>query len=182
MTMPASPACSYSTRCRNPFQRRLEKLVYLPLQTLRRRFGVAGDRRDRTAAEARVGFGGAAYQGPGNWGHGQTPRRKRMNDQQLDRNLRSIGKECFVTFFEQFCDWSLSNADVAAQIKKRRGYTDKACLSRTSHSRSIIKAGRSIDALEIVRQSTSTQVTAHTKDKAAALAALFRESGLKRSD
>ena len=103
----------------------------------------------------------------------------RMNDYQLDRNLRSIGKECFVSFFEQFCDSSLSTADVAAQIKERRRYADKACLSRTSHARSIIKSGRAIDALEMVRLSTSPQVSADTKEKAAALANWFRQSGPK---
>lgn len=100
-----------------------------------------------------------------------------MNDQQLDRNLRSIGKECFVSFFQQFCDSSLSNADVAEQIRKDRGYTDKACLSRTSHARSIIKAGRAIDALDMICQSTNLQVTDSTKVRAAALAIWFRESG-----
>ncbi len=100
-----------------------------------------------------------------------------MDDQQLDRNLRSIGKECFVAFFEQFCDSSLSNADIAAQIREERGYTDKACLSRTSHARSIIKAGRAIDALDMVCQSTNSQVTDLTKLRATALAIWFREYG-----
>ena len=101
-----------------------------------------------------------------------------MNYQQLDRNLRSIGKECFVTFFKEFCDCSLSNEDVAAQIKEERGYTDKACRSRTSHARSIIKAGRAPDALDAVRLSTSPQVTTHTRERAAELAVRLRESGL----
>ena len=101
-----------------------------------------------------------------------------MNDQQLDRNLRSIGKDCFVAFFKEFCNSSLSNEDIAAQIKEERGYTDKACRSRTSHARSIIRGERALDALDMVRLSTSRQVTADTKKKAAALAARLRESGL----
>ena len=101
-----------------------------------------------------------------------------MNDQQLDRNLRSIGKECFATFFNEFCDRSLSNEDVAAKIKDERGYTDKACWSRTSHARSIIKAGRASDALDMVRHSTSPRVTPHTKERAAELAARLRASEL----
>ena len=65
-----------------------------------------------------------------------------MNDQQLDRNLRSVGREIFVAYFTEFCDRSRSNEDVAAQIEEERGYTDKSCRSRTSHARSIIGAGR----------------------------------------
>ena len=101
-----------------------------------------------------------------------------MNDQQLDRKLRSIGKECFVAFFKEFCDCSLSNEDVAAQIKEERGYTDKACRSHTRHARSIIKGARALDDLDMVRLSTSPQVTAHTKERAAELAARLRESRL----
>ena len=83
-----------------------------------------------------------------------------MNDRrQLGRNLRSIGKECFVSFFHQFYDRSLSNEDVAVRLQKERGYTYKAYQSRTSHARSIIKAGRAVDALEMVRLSTSPQPT-----------------------
>ena len=101
-----------------------------------------------------------------------------MDDQQLDRNLRSIGKECFVAFFKEFYDCSLSNEDVVAQIKEDRDYTDKSCRSRTSHARSIIKAGRALDALDVIRFSMSSQVTAHTKEMAAELAAYLRESDL----
>ncbi len=101
-----------------------------------------------------------------------------MNDQQLDRNLRSIGKECFVRFFEEFSDPTLSNDDVAALVKEERGYTDKACRSRTSHARSIIRAGRAADALDMVRLSQSPKVTAHTKEQAASLAARLRETAL----
>lgn len=100
-----------------------------------------------------------------------------MNDEQLDRNLRSIGKECFVTFFNEFYDCSLSNEDVAIQIKEERGhYTDKSCRSRTSHARSIIKAGRALDALDVIRSSVSSQVKAHTKERAAEISAYLRKS------
>ena len=65
-----------------------------------------------------------------------------MNDQQLDRNLRSIGREVFVTYFKVFCDRSRSHEDIAAQIEEERGYTAKSSRSRTGHARSIIGAGR----------------------------------------
>ena len=70
-----------------------------------------------------------------------------MTDKQLKRNLRSIGKTCFVTYFCKFANSALSNDDIVEQMKKNENYTKKACQSRTSHARSIIKAGRSRDAL-----------------------------------
>lgn len=92
-----------------------------------------------------------------------------MNDQQLDRNLKSIGKECFVTYFKYFADSSLSNEYVARRLKTERGYTDQSCQSRTGHARSIIKAGRAKDALIIISQSKS--VPMQIREKARALAA-----------
>ena len=92
-----------------------------------------------------------------------------MNDQRLDRNLRSIGKECFVTFFEEFCDPTRSNESVAARIKEERGYTDKACQSRTSHARSIINAGRAKDGL--ICCSKSIRLPQLVRDTATVLAA-----------
>ena len=61
-----------------------------------------------------------------------------MNDQQLDRNLQSTGREVFVTYFKEFCDRSRSNEDIATQIEGERGYTAKSCRFRTGHARSII--------------------------------------------
>ena len=92
-----------------------------------------------------------------------------MNDQQLDRTLRSIGREVFVTYFKEFCDRSRSNEGIAAQIEEERGYTAKSCRSRTSHARNIIGAGRAIDALIMVSRSTSPLVLRHIKEKAAEL-------------
>ncbi len=99
-----------------------------------------------------------------------------MNDQQLHRNLNSIGKECLVTFFNEFCDLTRSNESVAAQIREERGYTWEACRTRTSKSRRIIKAGRASDALDMVCLSTSPLVTVDTKKRAAELAVGLRES------
>ena len=90
-----------------------------------------------------------------------------MDDYQLDRNLRSVGKECFVAYFEKFCDESLDNQAVAALIQKERGYTWKACMSRTSHAKSIIRTGRAKDALEIIKD--SEKVEAAAREKAARL-------------
>ena len=92
-----------------------------------------------------------------------------MNGQQLDRNLRSIGREVFVTYFKVFYDRSKSKEEIAEQIEEERGYTAKSCRSRTSHARSIIGAGRAVDALIMVSLSTSPLVPGHIKEKAAGL-------------
>ena len=39
-----------------------------------------------------------------------------MDEALLERPLRSIGKECFVTFLEQFRDPGLSNEQVASLL------------------------------------------------------------------
>ncbi len=91
-----------------------------------------------------------------------------MNEQQLVRTLNSVGKRCFVTWFRQFCDPSLSNEDIAAQIQEAERYTAKACRTRTSHARSIINAGRGRDALTIVANS---KADAWTRQEASRLLA-----------
>ena len=78
-----------------------------------------------------------------------------MTNQQLEHNLNSVGKGCFVKYFQQFIDSSLSNTDVAEKMQEEEGYTWKACNSRTSHARSIIKSGRAMDALDIIRGSNA---------------------------
>ncbi len=76
-----------------------------------------------------------------------------MNEQQLVRTLNSVGKSCFITWFTQFCDPSLSNEDVAAQIEEAERYSPKTCRSRTRGARRIIRAGRGRDALTIIANS-----------------------------
>ena len=84
-----------------------------------------------------------------------------MNEQQLVRILNSVGKSCFVTYFRQFCDSSLSNEDVAALLKEAEQYPATACRNRTSGARSIIKAGRGRDALTIIAHSKADARTRH---------------------
>ncbi len=89
-----------------------------------------------------------------------------MNEQQLVRTLNSVGKRCFITWFRQFCDPSLSNEDVAAQMQEAERYSPKACRSRTSGARSIIRAGRGRDALTII---ASSRADAWTRQEASRL-------------
>ena len=89
-----------------------------------------------------------------------------MNEQQLVRTLNSVGMKCFVTWFRQFCDPSLSDEDVAAQIEEEEGYPPKACRARTSGARRIIRAGRGRDALTII---VNSKADAWTRQEASRL-------------
>lgn len=86
-----------------------------------------------------------------------------MNEQQLIRTLNSVGRRCFITYFRQFCDPSLSNEAVAAQIEETEGYSSKACRSRVSGARRIISAGRGRDALTII---AGSRADARTRQEA----------------
>ena len=96
-----------------------------------------------------------------------------MTDSQLERTLNSAGKGCFVKYFQQFIDGSLSNTDVAEKMQEEEGYTWKACNSRTSHARSIIKAGRAIDALDMIKGS---KAETRVRERAAEIADSLRGS------
>ena len=98
---------------------------------------------------------------------------RKMNDRQLERKLRSVGLEVFVTYFRAFCDQSRPNSDVAQVLFEERDYTWKSCCSRTSHARSIIKVGRERDALTMVSSSTSPLVSDSIKAKASELARAY---------
>lgn len=94
-----------------------------------------------------------------------------MDDQQLDRTLRSIGKKCFVTYFCKFDDTSLSIEDVAEILMRETDYTEKSCRSRTSHARRIIREGRAKDALMDISASSGVppEIAAKAKRLAAGL-------------
>ena len=93
-----------------------------------------------------------------------------MDDTQLDRTLRSVGKECFVKYFRQFSDRSLSGEAMARLLVEREGYQSVSANGfRVRGARRIMEAGRAKDALLIV--SDSPRVPQHIRDKAASLAA-----------
>ena len=73
-----------------------------------------------------------------------------MNDQQLKRNLQSIGMACFVKYFDEFANQSRPNSAVAEILRQRESYTPASCSGRVSTARSIIKSGRASDALLLI--------------------------------
>ena len=92
-----------------------------------------------------------------------------VNEQQLNRYLRSVGKECFVTFFGELCDLELLNETVARYIAEDWGRDYSAALTRRVYpARKIIEAGRARDALVICSQSRG--LSPRIREKAALLA------------
>lgn len=87
-----------------------------------------------------------------------------MDDQQLIRTLNSVGKACFVKYYEHADDPAL-----VQRIEEAEPYTYKSCQSRSSHLRSIIRHGRGKDALAII--ANADKVKAEARKKADALLA-----------
>jgi hypothetical protein len=76
-----------------------------------------------------------------------------MNNEQLKRSLQSIGMACFVKYFPQFSDASLSNEDLIELLIRRERYMESGCKTRVTQSRRIIANGRAKDALLLVASS-----------------------------
>ena len=79
-----------------------------------------------------------------------------MNDDQLERSLRSIGKGCFVAYFCQFADQSMADRRIIEILMRQEGYTENGSRTRVSQARRIIKSGRAEDALRNVLKSERT--------------------------
>ena len=90
--------------------------------------------------------------------------RPAMDDHQLETALRSMGKACFVKYYERADDPAL-----AQRMKEEEPYTYKSCQSRVSCLRRIIRHGRDRDALRIIADSGKLDL--ETRRKAAALLA-----------
>jgi hypothetical protein len=88
-----------------------------------------------------------------------------MDQQQLDRYLRSVGKECFVKYFEYFRNPKYSNSDLTAMLIQKEGYTDSASRTRVSNSRSIINEGKAEEALNMIIESSRLDIATILKAK-----------------
>ena len=91
-------------------------------------------------------------------------REKAMDDHALEITLRSMGKACFVKYYEHADDPALAD-----RMKEAEPYTRKSCQSRASCLRRIIRHGRGKDALANI--ANSEKLGMETRRKAAALLA-----------
>ena len=76
-----------------------------------------------------------------------------MDDDKLERYLQSVGKRCFVNYFDDFAG-GLSSDAVVELLMRNEGYAEKASRTRVSTARRIIKAGRAGDALQVIGKSS----------------------------
>jgi len=73
---------------------------------------------------------------------------------EIERALNSVGKACFIRYYKIFADENYSNTEIAIILSDENGYTDKACQTRTSKARTIIKNGWTCPALELIQSSS----------------------------
>lgn len=95
-----------------------------------------------------------------------------MDDKQLERHLNSVGKSCFVEYFYRFCDENLEMNSFVEFLMGNEGYTKLASETRVLKARKIIKAGRAMDALAII--ANSTRVPREVSAKAVHLASFAK--------
>ena len=77
-----------------------------------------------------------------------------MDNKQLERHLASIGKGCFIKYFEYFKNFNYTHQELVELLHRNEGYEKSACATRISNSRSIINEGKTKDALNLIIEST----------------------------
>lgn len=100
-------------------------------------------------------------------GHAVGGEESAMDDQQLEITLRTMGKACFVKYYEHADDPALPR-----RIAEAEPYTRKSSQKRASCLRRVIRCGRGKDALENIANSSKLDIG--TRQRAAALLAQLR--------
>ncbi len=88
-----------------------------------------------------------------------------MNSHQIERAIQSIGKGCFVKYFENFRDASQSNTDLVELLMRRENYTEKASMTRVTNSRNLIKSEHAKEVLLDITKSGRLDYATITKAK-----------------
>lgn len=70
-----------------------------------------------------------------------------MTPIQVTRSLQSIGKACFVKYFKEFSNVSLSSEDLIELLQTNERYKESGCITRISQARRIIRTGQAKAAL-----------------------------------
>lgn len=95
-----------------------------------------------------------------------------MKNRELIRSLNSVGKACFVKYFQSFLDCQrgfLKEQDLIDQLVLKEGYEQSGSIIRVKFAKCIIAAGGAINALRIV--ATAVRVPKQTSDMASRLIA-----------
>lgn len=83
----------------------------------------------------------------------------------IEQLLRSIGKTCFVKYYEIFAG-DLTNKEVIEILKISENYEVTGCRTRVNCARIIINGNQSIAALQLVIDSRNIAITEAIKDNA----------------
>lgn len=89
-----------------------------------------------------------------------------LNDDQLARTLKSVGKTCFICFFHEFSSTTISREDIINKLKTEMNYTEGSCISRVGHARRIFSAGLAAKALNIIISSNSKVISEEIRIRA----------------
>ncbi len=81
-----------------------------------------------------------------------------MDQEQLKRTLNSVGKSCFVKYFNEFKNPAYSNQELVYLLHRNEGYEKTACNTRVTKSRKIFREGMEKEALEIIISSQKVDV------------------------
>jgi len=73
-----------------------------------------------------------------------------MLDSKISRLLNSIGKECFVKYYDEFNNSKLSNLELAEIISNLENYSLQATKVRVNSARKIIKFQNEREALALI--------------------------------
>lgn len=86
-----------------------------------------------------------------------------MTNDQYTGAINSIGKTCFVRFYDILSDYKYSELEVQGVLRYQMGYTQGSCRIRTSASKKIIDEGVSDRVFRDVIASRSPKVSQETK-------------------
>jgi hypothetical protein len=88
-----------------------------------------------------------------------------MNETQLDRAIKSVGKTCFVNYFENFRDFSQTIDNLVEILVREKEYAETASRTRVTYARNIIRDGHAEEILIDITKSGKLDDEAINKAK-----------------
>lgn len=88
---------------------------------------------------------------------------KWMDENELERCLRSIGKACFVKYYEYFSNMDWTNSYLVELLMKENAYTKNGSRTRVCQARRIINADMAHDAFDNILKSQRLKRSIHKK-------------------
>lgn len=86
-----------------------------------------------------------------------------MNQDRLKRKLQSIGKTCFIKYYEMFKDENCLNESLVMLISNNENYSIVATATRVNCARWIVRHNLTKEALEIITNSKKLDKTIKVK-------------------